>query len=307
MDFFVVLNQVAVLFILIVVGFILKKRRILSDEFSKGLASLIISVTLPALIITSMNYEFSDKLLDNSLKILGYGVGAFALMILISYIFSKVFHVENPQRGVYQFLIVFPNTGFMGFPILNAVFGQEGVFYGAIFNLLFNVLLWTLGVYFVSKEKDRKINLKTLINPGTIAVAIGFMLFVLSIKLPYVLHSALSTIGHTTTPLAMMMVGLLLADAEFGLLFKNAKLFIIAAIRLIIVPMFFYFVLSQFNLPDIVLSTLVILCGMPSAANAAIFSRKFDSDYRLASQGVFLTTLLSIGFIPLIIYMIMNF
>lgn len=307
MDFVLVLNQVAGLFILIVVGFILKKLKVLSDEFGKGLASLIISVTLPALIITSMNYQFSKELLDNSLLILVYGSGAFALMILISYIFSKIFHLENPQKGVYQFLVVFPNTGFMGFPILSSVFGQQAIFYGAIFNLIFNVLLWTLGVYFVSKGKDRKINLRMLINPGTIAVVIGFTLFILSAKLPYILHSALDTIGHTTTPLAMMLVGLLLGDAEFGLLFRNIRLFIISAIRLIIIPVSVYFLLSLLHLPNIVLATVVILSGMPSGANAAIFSRKFNSDYRLASQGIFLTTLLSIGSIPLIIYMVMNF
>ncbi len=306
MDFTVVLNQIAVLFILIVIGFMLKKLKILDDRFEKGLASLIISVTLPALIITSMNYEFSKELLSNSLMILGYGASTFALMILVSYIFSKIFHLENPQKGVYQFLIVFPNTGFIGFPILNAVFGREAIFYASIFNVIFNILLWTLGVYFVSKEK-KKINFNMLINPGTVSVLIGFMLFVLSIKLPYIIHSSLQTIGDTTTPLAMIMVGLLLGDARFRVLFTNIKLFIISAIRLIIIPLIVYIILSLFNLPQIVLATVVILSGMPSGANAAIFSRKFDSDYKLASQGIFLTTLLSIVSIPLIIYLVINF
>lgn len=306
MDFIVILNQIAVLFILIVVGFMLKKLKILDDRFEKGLAGLIISVTLPALIITSMNYEFSKELLGNSLMILGYGASTFALMILVSYIFSKIFHLENPQKGVYQFLIVFPNTGFIGFPILNAVFGREAIFYASIFNVIFNILLWTLGVYFVSKEK-KKINLNMLINSGTVSVVIGFMLFVLSIELPYIIHSSLQTIGDTTTPLAMIMVGLLLGDARFRVLFKNIKLFVISVIRLIIIPLIVYIILSLFKLPQIVLATVVILSGMPSGANAAIFSRKFESDYKLASQGIFLTTLLSIASIPLIIYIVINF
>ena len=306
MDFIVVLNQIAVLFILIVVGFMLKKLKILDDRFEKGLAGLIISVTLPALIITSMNYEFSKELLGNSLMILGYGASTFALMILVSYIFSKIFHLENPQKGVYQFLIVFPNTGFIGFPILNAVFGREAIFYASIFNVIFNILLWTLGVYFVSKKK-KKINFNMLINPGTVSVVVGFMLFVLSIELPYIIHSSLQTIGDTTTPLAMIMVGLLLGDARFRVLFKNIKLFVISVIRLIIIPLIVYIMLSLFKLPQIVLATVVILSGMPSGANAAIFSRKFESDYKLASQGIFLTTLLSIASIPLIIYIVINF
>lgn len=303
MQFIVVLNQVAVLFILIIIGFILKKLKIITDEFGKGLTSLIIYVTLPMLVITSMNYEFSKELFDNSIKILIYGSGVFLFMILVSMLFVKVFHADKPQKGVYQYLIVFPNTGFMGYPILLSVFGQIGIFYGAIFSLLFNFLIWTLGIVFVNQEKDTKINLKMLINPGIIAVIVGFTLFIFSIRLPDVIYKPLELVGDTTTPLAMMLVGSLLGDAKFSDMVKNIRLFIIVLIRLIMIPCIILIVLSYANLPQIVSTTLVILSGMPSAANAAIFARKYDSDYRLASQGVFLTTLLSIGTVPLIIYL----
>lgn len=304
MEFTTVLEQAAVLFILIIIGFILKKIKIITDEFGKGLTSLIIYITLPALIITSMNYDFSKEMFDNSIKIVIFGAGVFLFMILVSIVFNKIFHAENPQRGVYQFLIVFPNTGFMGYPILLSVFGQIAIFYGAIFNMLFNLLLWTLGVIFVSQEKDTKINFKMIINPGIISVIIGFLLFILSIDLPYVIFRPLELIGDTTTPLAMMLVGSLLGDAKIKEMFSNMKLFIISLVRLIIIPCSLLFLFSLINLPYIVSSTLIILSGMPSAANAAIFSRKYNSDYKLASQGVFMTTLLSIGSIPFLIYLI---
>ncbi|MTI46850.1 AEC family transporter [Sporosalibacterium faouarense] len=306
MEFTVVLQQVTVLFILIVIGFALKKFKIITDELGKGLTGLIIYVTLPALLITAMNYEFSKEILDNSLKILLYGSFMYIFMILVSVIFMKLFHAENPQKGVYQFLVIFPNVGFMGYPILLSVFGEIAVFYGAISNLLFNILLWTLGIIFISQEKDKKINFKMLINPGIISVLIGFSLFIFSIELPYVIYRPLELIGDTTTPLAMMLVGSLLGDAKFKEMLGNARLFIISIIRLILIPLSLIFIFKFMNIPEMISSILIILSSMPAAANAAIFARKYDSDYRLASQGIFLTTLLSIGTIPLIIYAITN-
>ncbi|WP_425447999.1 AEC family transporter [Dethiothermospora halolimnae] len=306
MQFTEVLNQAMVLFILLIVGFIIKKLKILTDEFNKGLSNLLINVTLPALIITSMNYKFSKEMFDNSILILIIGIITYIYMIIISKIFTKAFHTEEPQRGVYKFLVLFSNTGFMGYPILNSIYGEIGIFYGAIFNLLFNIMIWTVGVSFVNQE-DKKISLRSLINPGIVSVIIGFSLFIFSIKLPNLLYTSLKSLGSTTTPLAMILVGSLLADAKFSDIFKNYRLFIITAIRLFIIPISLIFVLSLFNLPEIVIGVIVIVNAMPAAANAAIFSRKFESDYRLASQGVFLTTLLSIGTIPVILLLLTKF
>ena len=291
MQFTSVLNQAAVLFILLIVGFILKKIKIITDEFGKDLSQLILTITLPALIITSMNYEFSKEMFNNSVLILLFGILAYIFMIIVAMIFTKLLHTKEPQKSIYKFIIIFSNTGFMGYPILDSIFGEIGVFYGAIFNLLFNILLWTLGVILVSPVDERKINLKTLINPGVISVVTGFTLFLLSIDIPYVIYQPLKLIGNTTTPLAMMLVGSLLGDAKFREVFSNYRLIIIAGLRLLIIPVALLLILSLFNLPEIVTITLVIVCGMPSAANAAIFARRYDSDYLLASQGVFLTTL----------------
>jgi len=282
---------------------------IITDDLGKGLSTLITKVTLPALIITSMNYEFSREMFSNSMKILIVGFCTYLFMITLSIGFTKLFHTEEPQRGVYKFLIVFSNTGFIGYPIALAMYGEVGIFYGAVFNLLFNFFLWTLGVMLVtplaadeaSAGFFKRIKLKSLINPGIISVIIGFLLFLLSIKLPYVIYSPLKLVGNTTTPLAMMVVGALLGDAKFKEIFGNVRLFAVSGIRLIVIPLVLIFTLSMLNLPDIVVGIIAILSGMPSAANSAIFARIYDSDYKLASQGVFLTTLLGLITIPLML------
>lgn len=295
-----IITQVSVLFILLLIGFILKKINIMTDELGKGLATLIIYVTLPSLIITSMNYKYSEEMFGNTIKIFIIGFLIYSVAIIIALIFTKAFKINNPQSGVYKMLIIFANVGFMGYPVVEVVFGKVGVFYAAFFNLWFNILLWTLGVLFVSSD-NKKINLKSIVNPGSVAIILGFTLFIFSIKLPDVLYIPLRKLGDSTTPMSMLVVGSMLGDAKFKEVFMNYKLFVVGFLRLIFIPTLLMIVMSKLNLPSIVKGVPIIIMCMPSAANAAIFSRKFDSDYRLASQGVFLTTLFSIFTIPLII------
>ncbi|EOD00726.1 AEC family transporter [Caldisalinibacter kiritimatiensis] len=305
MDFISVLNQASVLFILLIIGFVVKKFNIMTDELGKGISKLVIYVTLPALIITAMNYKFSEEMMENSIKLLLIGIGVYAFILLISVVFLKVFHVEDiKKRGVYQFLTIFGNVGFMGYPIVEVIFGKIGVFYAAIYNIWFNILIWTLGVILVTPERNNKINLRSLINPGIISIGIGFLLFLFSIELLEPIYISLDKLGASTIPMSMLVVGSLLGDMKFKEIFTNSRLMVSALIKLIIIPLVVYFVLSMFNLSPIVIGIPVIISAMPSAVNAAIFARIHESDYRLASQGVFLTTTLSIITIPLIMLLL---
>lgn len=308
-----VLTQTAILFILILIGFVIKKLNVISDELVKGLSGFTVNVTLPLMIIASMNKEFSMEMLSNSLLILAAGSLGFIVPIILASVFSKLFHIEEPQKGVYKFLIIFSNTAFMGFPIVNAMYGSEGIFYAAIFNILFNVLVWTLGVEIMIKHqlegKDKASStisstLNKLINPGIFSVIIGFLIFISPIKLPTLIVSPLKLIGDTTTPLAMLLVGALLTEVKLGDMFKNYKLFIVSAIRLVILPIVLVLIFSRFKLPPIVSGIVVILSSMPSAAIATIFAKNYDSDYKLASLGVFITTLLNMFTVPLTLYLI---
>lgn len=306
MNIISVLSQVSVLFILLIIGIVLRKAKIMSDELGKGLSNLIIYATLPALIITSMNYEFSKDMLNNGLIILALGGGIYLFAGLIAYLYVKINKIENPDKGIYLFIIIFANVGFMGYPIIEVVFGKIGVFYGALFNLWFNILLWTVGVILANPKNNTKINLKTIINPGTISIIIGITLFIFSIQLPGPLFNALNSLGEATTPLAMIVVGSMLSESKLSEVFTNIKLIGSAIIKLIIIPLPILFVLTLLPIPDIVKGVPIIIMSMPSAANAAIFARRYDSDYRLASQGVFLSTLLSLVTIPIMISILLN-
>ncbi|WP_026895777.1 AEC family transporter [Clostridiisalibacter paucivorans] len=308
MNLDLIMNQMMVLFILLFVGFSIRKKGIVSKNIEKGLSDLMIYITLPALIITSMSYKFSKSMFNNSLLILLIGFFLYIFMVLVSIAFIKGFHTKDPyKRGVYQFIVIFGNVGFMGYPLVQVIFGDIGVFYAAVYNFWFNLLMWTLGVVLVKPEAEGKIELKTLMNPGVIAIVLGFLLFVFSIKLPKPIYQSLEMLGAMTTPIAMIVVGSMLTEANFSMIFKNKTLLFASITRLIIIPVFIILALYFIELPFVIKGVLILVSSMPTAANAAIFSRKFNSDYRLASQGVFLTTLMGIVTIPLIVYLLTLF
>lgn len=306
MDLLSVLSQVSVLFILLIIGIILRKLNILDDYLEKGLSNLVIFATLPALLITSMNYEFSQDMLNNGLLILGIGPIVYIIIGLISYLYVKTNKIEGPDRGIYIFMTMFPNVAFMGYPVVNIVFGEIGIFYAALFNLWFNILIWTLGIMLVNPKGNNKLSLKSLLNPGTISIVIGLSLFLFSIKLPRPIFDALDSLGNTTTPLAMMVIGSMLGESSIVGIFKNKILLGSTFIRLIFMPAVILILLSLTPLPPMLAGIISIIMAMPTAANAAIFARRYDSDYKLASEGVFLTTLLSIGTIPIFISILMK-
>lgn len=304
-----VLNQSIILFLLIMIGFIARKKNIVTDDRIKGFTDFVLKITLPFFIIVSMDNEFSKDKIVFSGMIIFISVFTYLLKVILSKIFVKYTKPIDIQEGVYRFLIIFSNAGFMGYPISYAVYGDDGIFYAAMLNISYNVLVWTLGVKLLSKDQisNEGSFKKLILNPGIFSVFIGLILFVTPLTLPSLLSEPMNMVGSMTTPLAMIVVGGILGGTKIGDSFKNKKLIAASFVRLIVTPLIILFVLLPFNLPKIVLGMTVIVDAMPCAANTAIFARKYNADYSLASQGVFLSTLMNIITTPLILYIFIKY
>jgi len=305
MNIYNIFNVILILFLILIVGVIAKRFNAVSEEFNKGLIDFIMNVSLPALIINSMNYEFSAQMLSNGgILILLFAV-IYGLSIVLAVAVTRLFKIKIPEKNVYQFMLVFPNVGFMGYPIINAVYGQQGVFYTAIYNLPINLLLWTIGIIIMSDGKEEnKFTPKSLVNPCTIAVLAGIILFASSIKLPSPIMSTIEMIGSTTTPLSMILVGFILANSSLRKVFSKPMVFIMSLIRLVAMPLLFLIILRPFISDPLILGVPVVISAMPGAANAVVFAGKFEGDSYTASQTVFISTMLSVITIPLIVYII---
>lgn len=309
MAFFRVLDQSIILFLLIMIGFIARKRKIVTDDRIKVFTDFVMRVTLPLFIIVSMDNEFSKDKIVFSAIIIFISVFTYLFKVFLAKLFVRYTKPLDIQKGVYSFLIIFSNAGFMGYPISYAVYGDDGIFYAAMLNISYNWLVWTLGVKLLSKDKmTRKGSLKKLVlNPGIFSVMIGLILFLTPLTLPKLLSEPMSMVGEMTTPMAMIVVGGILGGTKIGNAFKNRRLIAASITRLLITPLFILFVLIPLNLPKIVIGITVIVDAMPCAANTAIFARKYDADYSLASQGVFLSTLMNIVTTPLILYIFIKY
>ena len=232
MSFLVVVTEVTVFFILIVVGIVSKRLNLISEVFVKDLTNLLLYVTIPALIINSMNFEFSREMFDNSLRLLCLGPVVYGLLFLMAIAFTRFIEATEKEIGVLRYMMIFGNVGAMGYHVVELVYGKTGVFYAAIFNLWFQLLTWTLGIYLMCRTGRKKPSYRIIANPGVLAILTGFFLFAFSIELPFPIRKSLELIGGSTTPMAMIVIGATVAGARFKELFTDKRIGISVLVKL---------------------------------------------------------------------------
>ena len=301
----IVIEQVLVLFLVILVGFIVKKRSMINDEVSQKLSDLLLYVTMPSMIIVSFHVEFSVQMLRDAGIIFVLGIAAHVFSIIL----GKLLFYKFPGNinRIMRFGVVFSNCAFMGFPVIDGLFGRDGIFFASMYIAVFHIFIWTYGIGLFSGGidlKDTKKMFKSLINPGILSVAAGLIIFLLQIKLPNPLYQALDMVGGMTTPISMIVVGALLADADFKKVIFKWHLYYGVLVRLLLIPLLVFLVFRLFAAPPMLLGITVVLTAMPMAVNTAIFAEKYGGDAELASQYIVLSTALSIITIPAIILLI---
>ncbi len=308
MELTAVYTQLAILFLLMFFGYVLGKIKIITSSGIKAFSKFIVKVALPALIISGMMIPLTPENLYNTLYILLISIPTYGFAYCIAVGFSKIFIKDKSQRGVYKFALVFSNAGFMGYPVLGAMFGKEAIFYAAVYNITFNVLLYTLGIKLLKTTDDEKnkFNLKLLINPGVVASIIGLILFATGLKFPEFLTKSIDSVGGLCTPLSMITIGAMLSVMPIKSMFNNIKVYELAAVRLIVLPVLILLLLRYvFRIQDIWLIAIpVIVAGMPVASNAAMMAKEYNNNPEIASQTILVSTLFSCITIPLLTYLL---
>jgi len=298
-----VLQQVFVIFLLIVIGALVKRLKVVTDGVIREVGSLVLNVTLPAFLITSMNMEFSPSVLKSSAIFIVISLSVYVFGILMVKPATWLLKVDGKAMDVYEYIILFSNFGYMGYPVINLIYGAQGVFYAAIYNLPFSFLVWTHGVHVLKRHTDSAgvSSKKVHINASLVAIVTGFTLFLLSVELPAPIFDALTLVGSMTTPLSMMFIGFILADSDFKQLTMDWKVYAFSILRLLIMPICVYLVLKTMGFGGLLLGVPVVISAMPAAANSAVIAAQYGSDYQLASRAIFISTLLSIATIPLFV------
>jgi len=309
--FRLVLSNLTSLCLLMLIGYILRRAKIITDEVNTGLSAILLKVALPCTILMSMQRDFSVEMLTDGLIVFGV---AFVLHFLAAGLgagLTRLCKVSPTQRGLWLFALSFANVAYMGYPVIKAIYGDEALFYVAMNNVAFNLLFPTLGyaiiLYGAAKtdkpaEKARfsAVVKRLAVNEALVATVIGLTLFVASIRLPAPVGNALTMAGSLTTPVSMMIIGGLLAKNSFKLVFSDVKIYVLAAMRLFILPLAVWLILRPFIQNELMLGVMTYLVAMPAGAVLGIVSVQKGADGFTASKIVFMTTVLSLCTIPLL-------
>lgn len=299
----VVLKQIISLFLIILVGFYGRKKNIIDQTLTNGFTKLLIEITTPMLIISSFSFSVNASMKGNLIKAFIYSLAIF----IVTPFFTKLLFlkINKSKQNILQFAMIFSNCGFMGFPIVESLFGQEGVMYASIFNLFFNFFVWTYGVMLFTEVSDVK-ELKTVFkSPGIIAVFIGLFLMIFSIQIPSVLLTTIKMVGGLTTPISMLIIGSLLATADLKAAVKDITLYYSSIIKLIIIPGALYFIAAMFKETSIVIKCLILMQAMPAGAMTTIFAENYNKEKDYSVTVVSFSTALSVLTIPLVIKIFM--
>ncbi|SET00607.1 hypothetical protein SAMN05660297_01172 [Natronincola peptidivorans] len=307
MELLVILESVLSLFIMILVGVYGSKKKIITAEMNKGLTDLLIQIALPFMILSSFIYTYDPTIKSNAIKTFYYSIIAYIIILLVSYLL--LLPVKHDKKTILHFANVFMNTGYVGFPILYAIYGAEGVVYGSIFNMFFVILLWTYGlILFKGNFNRRELKeelIKILLNPSILAVCAGIIIMIFNIQLPSSLLSSIEAIGNITGPLSMIIIGAILSNVKLKKYLKDWTIYYGITVKLIIIPSIIYVIFLLIAPSSKAMNTVVIMSALPASAMTSILAESFDKEREYAAVVVSATTLLSLITVPVLLKIIL--
>lgn len=301
-DFYSRLGTIA---IILVLGFLLGKLKLISPKTNKDLVNLLLTVFMPASLFAAFPTTYSDETSDLFKAGLLAGVLVMTALIIVSKIlFNKKFY-NDKLRYESQFALIFNNATFLGYPIIASTFGEQGVIPYCGFIIAFNIALFSYGVYLFKHKIDSKLVLNVIMNPNIIAVVLGVIVFVTGFQLPGFVTDAVKYTGNATTALSIICVGYMLSNAKFFKLIKKWKLILTAAAQLVLGPLIAFGLLTLLQFPSEVIAVCTLIQALPTATSLGLFASKYGGDQTEASELVTVSTVLSIVLMPLMVSLLL--
>ena len=331
----IVFNQMVSLFLLMLTGYLANRFGVIDKTFESKVSRFIVNISLPATILNAVTG--SDMAHDQEmLPIFVAAVSIFLVAHVVCHFIQKIIR-WNPT---YELMLNYSNLGFMGIPIISTLYGGEYVLHVSIFMMTFNLSLFSYGVYLLSKDdaknnpataassseqlsakstakaafsesqaaatessgsqKSTGFSVKKLLSPGILSAFLAIGIYLLDIRLPQHAVSLFSTVGATTTPLAMTVIGSTLAGVKFSTVFTDKELYLFSFLKLLVLPIITFFVLRFFIKDRTLLEISTILSGCPIAGNVSMLCMEYNRDVTLVSKGICISTLLSMISIPVV-------
>lgn len=296
----IVLQQMMIIFILILTGYAACRKKIIPEEVSKGISALVVNICNPAILIRSV---FSvDDTVTNDKILLAVLAGAvlYGVLMAASWILPRCLKVEEKWKNHYAMMCLFGNTGFIGIPLTAAVLGDQAVIYVAVVNTYFNLIFYTYGIRLADGENSH-FSWRNFLNIGNLSIVVTLILFLLRPTLPEVFTSSINYMADTTTFLAMVVIGISLAGSNLKEIFTEAKLYLFIILRFLAVPVAIGMLLKLFVHDENIYGVMVLMAAVPVANLPLMRVEETGGDGQMLSKGIILSTLLSLLTIPLVV------
>lgn len=294
----IVLKQLIIMLILIMFGIICSKTKIIEKDTNKKLSDLLLYIVSPTVIITAYQQPFKKEVFHGILWTLLLSCISIGLSIILSYLVIRT--KDKGNRDIERFALIYNNCGFMGIPLIDSIFGSEGVIYLTAYLTIFNILVWSHGHMSMKGQTDIKSLTKALKAPAVIATVIGFTLYATNIRLPEIVLKSLDYISGMNTPLAMLIAGSTIAVSKITPALKKPSVYYVTILSLFVFPLLTILSTRFIPAPEITYTTVAILSATPVAAIGTIFAVKYDKNSEYSSQIFSVTTILSAITIPLV-------
>lgn len=305
MEIGLIVSKMFMLLILLIIGYVCAKLNVTTKEFNKVASKVAINVFFFAMIISSV----ANKEIPMSGSELAFGIGMMFVFILISLVLAvltpRVFRIKDGDIGMYELLVGFMNTAFIGYPVIQAMYGEESVFFAATSGIPFNLAIYTIGIIMLNKNRNdgAKLNFKNILTPPLIATVISIFIFAFKIPVPSIIDEACDLMAGAAIPLSMFVVGSSLGDVPLKEAFSDKRMYLLSFVRLIVCPAVVWLLLKPFVSNSVMLGTIVILASTPMPVIATILGIQYGRDGVESSKGIFLSTVLSMVTMPAIIYL----
>ena len=289
-----------ILFTIVVLGYALCKLGYMGDKFDQKLSSIVIDVTCPALILSSvMGAELPDRSLI--LPLLGIGFLTYILLLVYGFWVPRFVSKSRDEQGMIGFALMFANVGFIGYPIVSAIFGPKAVFYAALLNIPNTFFIFTAGVMLVKGEHNMKsLSAKVLFSPAMIAAFVAALMVAFGVRTPDIIARPVTMVGNITIPAALMVIGSSMARLPLKEIIGSPKVYVASLLRLVVVPLSVYFLFRFCGVSDVINNINTVIIAMPVASYGTMFCMKYGRNPSLMTEMTFITTLGSILTIPLI-------
>ena len=301
------------LFLIMLVGWVGHKSGILPEPTQNALTKLVVYITTPCTILYSVLSNDNLPSAGALVQMILISTACYVLVGALSILAVKLLRITPGSKGTYVCMLLFTNCGFIGFPVVQAIYGASAVFYAAVVNIPYYPLLYTFGVWMLtrdaaavgSEQKKVQLNLSTLISPCMVASLLAIVFALTGWKLPSFLTDTISSIGNITTPGALLVIGISIAKQPIREMLGSAKIYLMSLVRLVILPIIVWLALRPIISDPTLLGVIVVIFAMPCATMITMLASEYHSDEASSVKGVFITTVLSMITIPLLVAVMM--